>query len=58
MKFFAEIDSEGAHADEDPQGLTAGALTDIVRLIQAGMTSGNLYDGNGNRVGAWALDLD
>ncbi len=57
MKFFIEIDSEGAQATEDPKGLVITAIRGIVLRIENGQTAGQVNDINGNRVGTWALEL-
>jgi hypothetical protein len=55
MTFSITIDSQGAHADADPIGLTQGALQDIGKLIEVGMREGPIRDENGNLVGRWQL---
>lgn len=55
MQFILTIDSDDAHAAEDPRGLVTDALGDISKLVEVGLDRGPIRDANGNRVGEWSL---
>lgn len=56
MQFSITIESNDAHAAEDPRGLAIESMTDIAKLIEVGHNEGNIRDNNGNRVGHWVLN--
>ena len=52
MKFEMKIDSD--NEDNGPE-MVAAALEHVAARIDAGYTSGQIRDGNGNRVGEWEM---
>lgn len=52
MKFEMKIESD--NEDNGPD-MVAAALTRIAAGIEEGVTSGRVFDGNGNRVGDWEM---
>jgi hypothetical protein len=57
LQFTITIDSDDAHAGEDPRGLVLSTLRDVSKLVEFGLDSGPVRDDNGNLVGNWRLNI-
>ena len=59
MKFTLEFDMDNAYFTDAEAGVVHGAqsvLNDINRKIGQGLTAFDIFDGNGNKIGAWAIE--
>lgn len=58
MKFVLEFDCENAAFEADSNAESARILRQVATALENGRVDGPIFDGNGNRVGTFALNVD
>lgn len=58
VSFNLEIDTGNQSMVDNPPYEIGEALQDIAELLEYGNTKGVIMDTNGNRIGAWKMELE